>query len=175
MSAFITNQCMTRREKKANVKLCTHTTTYSIYKGMYYPQENQPAWEFEEYKKVVVGYKCYYADRRGRLIPVHIVNVCHPVGLDYTVVFIVEEDDAKRPKRYSTTILELYIDGNSWLLQLASDITKDLEKKAGYCITDRNGPRLDVSVIEKPSRRELNQLLKSIKLYRDLPMREQDL
>ena len=175
MSAFITNQCMTRREEKANVKLCTHTTTYSIYKGMYYPQENQSAREFEEYKKVVVGYKCYYADRCRRLIPVHIVNVCHAVYLDYTVVFVVEEDNAKRPKQFSATILELYTDGNSWLLQLASDITKDLEKKAGYCITDRNGPRLDVSAIERASRKELNQLLKSIKLYRDLPMRKQDL
>lgn len=175
MSAFITNKCMTRREEKANVKLCTHTTSYSIYKGMYYPQEKQSAQEFEEYKKVVVGYRCYYADRRKRLIPVHIVSVCHPVGLDYTVVFIVEEDNAKRPKQYSATICELYTDGRSWLLQLTSDTTEDLKKKADYCITDRNGPRLDVSAIERASRRELNQLLKSIKLYRDLPMREQDL
>jgi len=175
MGAFPTNECMTQREKEANVNLRTHTTSYSIFKGMYYPQENQPAWEFEEYKKVIVGYKCYYDDRGKRLIPVHIVNVCRPVYLDYTVVFVVEEDDVKRPKQYSATILELYTDGNSWLLHLASDITKDLEKKAGYCITGRNGPRLDVSVIEKPSRRGLNHLLKSIKLYRDLPIREKDL
>ena len=175
MGAFPTNECMTLREKAANVNLRTHTTTYCIFRGMYYPQENQPAREFEEYKKVVVGYKCYYADGYGRLIPIHIVNVCHPVGLDYTVVFVVEEDNVKRPKQYSATILELYTDGNSWLLRLASDVTKDLEKKAERCITDRNGPRQDVSTIEKASRRELNQLLKAIKLYRDLPMREQGL
>lgn len=175
MSAFITNDCMTRREKAAGVNFRTHTTSYHLISGLYYPATVQPKREFEEYKKVVIGYKCYFSDEYKRLIPVHIVNVAHPVWRDETVVFIVEEDDVKRPKQHAATISDLFISGVSWLLDLSRIVTEDLEKKANLCVVNPRGPRLDVSMITVAARRQLNHLLKSVDRYRDLPIREQDL